>query len=83
MCESLGFSALSPKGPGVGESDVRDAFYKFAVPELGSWFCIDERFRAGELGITRAWDDTVGGYMDISESTYLYLGFDAMCMGWS
>ena len=53
------------------------------MPELGSWFCIDERFRAGELGITRAWDDTVGGYVDISESTYLYLGFDAMCMGWS
>ena len=36
MCESLGFSALSPEGPGVGESDVCDAFYQFAAQSIGS-----------------------------------------------
>ena len=36
MCDSLGFSALSLEGPGAGESDVRDAFYQFAIPEMGS-----------------------------------------------
>ena len=83
MCDSLGFSALSPEGPGVGESDVRDAFYQFATPELGSWFAIDERFEAGTFGITRAWSDQAGDYVEVSDSTRVYLGFDAMCMGWS
>ena len=83
LCEGLGFDALSPEGPGAGEADVRDAFYQFAVPELGSWFCIDERFRAGELGITRAWCDAACGYVPVTESTHIYLAFDAMCMGWS
>ena len=54
MCESLGFGALSPEGPGVGEADVRDGFYQFAVLELGRWFGIDERLRAAELDITLA-----------------------------
>ena len=83
MCDSLGFSALSPEGPGVGESDVRDAFYQFATPELGSWFAIDERFEAGTFGITRAWSDQASDYVEVADSTRVYLGFDAMCMGWS
>ena len=83
MCDSLGCSAHSPEGPGAGESDVRDAFYQFSIPEMGSWFIIDERFRAGELGLTRAWCDTVNDIVDVSPSTWIYLDFNAMCMGWS
>ena len=47
---------------------------------MGSWFCIDERFRAGELGTNRAWDDATGGFVEVSDSTHVYLAFDAMCM---
>ena len=49
-------------------ADVRDAFYQFAILELGSWFCIDGRFLAGELRITQAWCDQARDWIPVSGS---------------
>ena len=72
-----------PQGLGAEEADVRDASYQFAIPEIGSWFCIDERFLAGEPGMMRAWCDQARDCILVSKSMRLYLGYDAMCVGWS
>ena len=35
------------------DNDVVDAFYKFFLQSLGSWFIVCDEFTAGELGLGR------------------------------
>ena len=63
--------------------DVRDGFYQFAITELASWFGIDEKFTAGELGVTSCYDDDAEREVPLRADERVYLCVLAMPMGWS
>ena len=73
LCQGMSVSVLEGHSPGTGESDVRDAFYQFSIPELGSWFCIDECYLAGELDGSQFWDDRTSAYVPVDASTPIYV----------
>eukprot|EP00969_Alexandrium_andersonii_P127605 5640493-Alexandrium_andersonii.AAC.1 len=49
-------------------SDIKDGFFQFAIPELSSWFGIDEEFTAGQLGVSEAFDDLSGQNLPLEPS---------------
>ena len=64
------------------EADVRDAFYQFHLPELGSWFCLDQ-CRAGDVDVKEAWCDDRRDWFPVTPDTLVWVALDAMCMGWT
>ena len=63
----IDLSPLSPASGGSGElaelmiaasdADFRDGFYQMEVHRIASWFGIEERFLAEDLGVTECWCD--------------------------
>ena len=85
---SSGFGELAPPAPFGQEGDVGDCFYNFSIPELGSWFGLDDPMDTSELqqaGLLPSfiWDDSVEGLTPVREGEVLYPVVEALCMGWS
>lgn len=67
-------------------ADVDDSFYNFCVPELASWFGLDETFSGAELlemGFSRVWDDDAGGEVKVLPHIVYTAVFEGLSMGWS
>ncbi len=45
--------------------------------------CIHEQFSAGDLGVSRIWDDELGACIDVGPETLVYPVMEAMVTGWS
>ena len=86
--KDAGFGALSTHRPMGNEGDVGDCFYNFLIPELASWFCIEEaipvhELRALGIEINSVYDDDMRGPVPVHTHQLLYPASEAMAMGWS
>ena len=82
LCASGGASKSELDAYG-GTADVDDAFYQWKVPQLASWFGIDEQLNPLDFGVDTVWDDDVGNYTTVRDGELMYPVFEAMAMGWT
>ena len=80
--ELLAFGPAETCGAG---KDVSDAFYNVLVEETASWFCLREAYEGHSvkaLGITKIYDDHIGGYTAFEDTEPLWPAFVGLSMGW-
>lgn len=62
---SAGFGSLGELGIAASCAGLRDGFYQMRAPHLGSWFGVLQEFTAGELGLTRIWDEELLCFVEV------------------
>ncbi|CAK0856139.1 unnamed protein product, partial [Prorocentrum cordatum] len=71
--------------PRFSGADVKDCFCQLANEEMGSWFGFDFALTVEDwdLGITRVWDDDVGGLTPARAGELLFPCLRVLPMGWA
>ena len=85
---AAGFGELGGVAPFGLEGDVGDCFYNYSIPELASWFGLNDRTKVSDLiadgfDLNEIYDEDIGGMTPLDPQEYVYPVMEAVCMGWS
>ena len=79
LCASRDDEAnLAVTGASIG---LQDGYYQFAAESVSSWFCLGERFLAGEVGTTEVYSEATGQMEPISADRQVWAFFRGLPMG--